>query len=110
MFMQAWNEAESFFDKSVAAHYVARRQESVEEKLKWDETALKLATQCDGQNARALLPSLYLNVGKGYEDLSRMETALEHYQMGLAYSNVLDEDGYGKMIHSGLKNGISRVS
>ncbi len=109
LFQQAWKEAENDFDKSVAAHYVARQQDSIENKLKWDETALQLALQSNDENIQGLYPSLYLNVGKGHEDLQHFEAALENYSLGLSFSSALEADGYGKMIRSGLDAGIERI-
>ena len=43
LFFQAWNEATNDFEKFTAAHHVARHRNSVEDNLKWDETALALA-------------------------------------------------------------------
>jgi hypothetical protein len=45
LFMQAWNEAETNIEKFTAAYYVARHQLSIEDKLHWDEAALKFALQ-----------------------------------------------------------------
>jgi rifampin ADP-ribosylating transferase len=42
LFLQAWNEATNDFEKFIAAHYVARHQQNVPDKLKWLET--KFAT------------------------------------------------------------------
>jgi rifampin ADP-ribosylating transferase len=39
-FLQAWNEATYDFEKFISAHYVARHQKDVSDKLKWLETAL----------------------------------------------------------------------
>ena len=36
-FLQAWSEATNHFEKFTAAHYVARCQKSVADKLKWGE-------------------------------------------------------------------------
>jgi hypothetical protein len=43
LFLQAWSEATSDFEKFISAHYVARHQKNVSDKLKWLETALQLA-------------------------------------------------------------------
>ena len=45
LFQQAWDRASNDVEKFIAAHYVARHQESVQDKLKWDEIALNLALQ-----------------------------------------------------------------
>ena len=109
LFYQAWNEAESELDKSIAAHYVARQQSSVQDKLKWDTEALLFALKSDHPTAKAFYPSLYLNVGKCYEDLNEIENALQNYQLGLQFADALDEDGYGRMIRAGIESGIERM-
>ena len=43
LFLQAWNEATTDFEKYIAAHFVARHQKNVSGKLKWLETTLQFA-------------------------------------------------------------------
>src|SRR5690606_17217805 len=80
LFLQAWKEATNDFEKFTAAHYVARYQKSVEEKLKWDETALQLAFKIDDDTIKETYPSLYLNIAKCYEDLNDFVNAKKNYQ------------------------------
>src|SRR5436189_5223741 len=75
LFLQAWNEATNDFEKFTAAHYVARHQKSVVDKLTWDETALTFALNIDDETMTANYPSLYLNIAKGYEDLKDIANA-----------------------------------
>lgn len=110
LFLQAWNEAANDFEKFTAAHYVARHQNSVEEKLKWDETALALALKIDDDAIHANYPSLYLNVAKCYEDLNDLDKAEKYYQSALSYLKRLPDNGYGKMIETGIKNGLERLA
>jgi tetratricopeptide (TPR) repeat protein len=110
LFQQAWDEATNDFEKFTAAHYVARHQKNVADKLKWDETCLQLALQLNDDSMKGAYPSLYLNIGKCYEDLNNMAQAKKNYQLALSYSSFLPDDGYGKMIQSGIANGIERVS
>ncbi|RRB03807.1 rRNA adenine methyltransferase [Larkinella rosea] len=108
-FQRAWAEAITPFEKFVAAHYVARQQPSVADKLKWDETALRLALLEETETSREAYPSLYLNVGKGYEDLRDFDRAREHYQLAQSFADRLPDEGYGKMIRSGIRNGLERT-
>jgi rifampin ADP-ribosylating transferase len=75
LFDEAWNEARTDFEKFTAAHYVARHQKSVSDKLKWDETALQHALNIKGLiqshcftghfktfDRRILLLNLYRNI------------------------------------------------
>lgn len=110
LFLQAWKEATNDFEKFTAAHYVARYQKSVEEKLKWDETALQLAFKIDDDTIKETYPSLYLNIAKCYEDLNDFVNAKKNYQLALSFTNKLPDNGYGDMIIEGIKNGIKRVT
>lgn len=109
LFLQAWNEATNDFEKFTAAHYVARQQNSVRDKLKWDETALHLAVKLNDDNIKVALPSLYLNIAKGHEELGDLENARKNYQFALSFARLLPEDGYGTMIRTGIMKGIERT-
>ena len=109
LFLQAWHESESDFEKFTAAHFVARHQENVSDKLKWDELALEMAKKIKDESIKSSYPSLYLNIGKCYEDLHDSKLAIENYQKAESYTEFLSEDGYGKMIKSGILGGLERV-
>ena len=109
IFQQAWDEATNPQEKFIAAHYVARHQESVSDKLKWDKIALELALEIDDDSSKGALPSLYLNIAKCYEDLGETDLARDHYRLGLSLLDELQDDGYGNMIRNGLENGLKRI-
>lgn len=109
LFQQAWREAATATEKFIAAHYVARHQPTVADKLKWDETALSQALQIDNEEVRSVYPSLYLNIAKCYEDLNDLESARENYQLASGYVPFLPDDGYGNMIRAGISKGMERV-
>jgi tetratricopeptide (TPR) repeat protein len=109
-FLQAWNEATNDFEKFTAAHYVARHQKSVADKLNWDETALQLALKINDDTIKGTYPSLYLNIAKCYEDLNDFDNARKNYQLALSFTNLLSDSGYGNMIKGGIMNGIERVA
>ncbi len=110
LFMKAWNESENDMERFVAAHYVARIQESVEDKLKWDEVSLDLAQLIDTDEIRGVFPSLYLNIAKCHEDLGDYPVAKVYYENALIYTEYLSNDGYGNLIKNGILNGVDRVS
>ena len=58
LFNQAWEEASNDFEKFTAAHYVARHQKSVADKLKWDETSLQFALKLNDETIKCFYPSL----------------------------------------------------
>lgn len=109
LFRQAWDEATNNLEKFVAAHYVARHQETVGDKLKWDQTALQLALAINDDSVKSAYPSLYLNIAKGYEDLSDFREARKNYDLAFSFIDRLPDDGYRNMIKAGILNGIERV-
>lgn len=108
-FEEAWEAASNDFEKFTAAHYVARHQDSVANKLKWDEIALQHALKINDENVQGAYPSLYLNVAKGFEDLKDFDNAKKHYNLGLSFTIHLADDGYGKLIQRGILNGLERI-
>jgi rifampin ADP-ribosylating transferase len=110
LFTQAWNESSTDFEKFTSAHFVARHQKTVTDKLKWDEMALAHASKINDESIGGSYPSLFLNIGKCHEDLNDFELAREYYLKAYAYLEFLPDNEYGKMIKSGIISGIERIS
>ena len=110
LFRQAWEESKDDFERFISAHYLARQQPTIKDKLKWDETALQLALKINDENVKGAFPSLYLNIGKCYEDLNNFSKARENYERAFSFTDSLNEDGYGKMIQSAIVAGLERVA
>lgn len=108
-YQEAWSQAVSDLEKLTAAHYLARVQGVVAEKLKWDKIALDHALKVTDQSVNAALSSLYLNIGKCYEDMNDLQAALEAYIHAEENSRHLQEDGYGKMLRSGISAALKRL-
>jgi rifampin ADP-ribosylating transferase len=85
LFFQGWSEATNDFEKFLAAHYVSRHQRNVSDKLNWLETTLQLALKLNDDAVKSALPSLYLNLGKCYQDLNNPEKAKENFDLGISY-------------------------
>ena len=109
-FEEAWTIASTDFEKFTAAHYVARHQPSITDKLSWDQTALRHALNINDDSIKETLPSLYLNIGKCYEDLKDVDNATINYKAALSFSTYLPFDGYGNMIRAGIKKALDRIS
>lgn len=97
IFLQAWNEATNDFEKFMAAHYVARHQENVSDKLKWLETGLQLALKMNNDSVKASFVSLYESIAKCYEDLNDPDNAKKNYE--LANSFIDDPSDTGPFYH-----------
>ena len=87
LFLQAWNEATYDFERFISAHFVARHQENVFDKLKWLETALQFALKIDNDTVKSAFPSLYSNIAKCYEDLSDPDKAKENYELATSFKD-----------------------
>ena len=109
LFTQAWELSTTDFEAFIAAHYMARRQLSLEDKLKWNLESYHLANKIQGDSMIRYLPSLCLNVGKSYEDLGNRQEAIQYYQLGAHYADSLSDKPYGNMIKSGITERLKRM-
>src|SRR5260221_919960 len=81
LFQQAWDEASNDFEKFTSAHYVARHQENIQDKLKWDETALQLALKINDDKVIVAYPSLFLYDSKCLYVLITFNIACKNLQL-----------------------------
>jgi hypothetical protein len=74
----------------VAAHYLARFQESPERELYWNLESLRRAEACSNPElVKDFYPSLYLNLGRSYELLGDSAESRRYYDLasGLGYTH-----------------------
>lgn len=109
IFQQAWDLAASDFERFTAAHYLARNQKDPLERLKWNMDALEYAKNIQHEEILTVYPSLYLNVGRSYEEVSNLFEANKYYHLASDNCKYLKDDPYGRMITSGIKNGLERI-
>ena len=93
LFLQAWNEATNDHEKFLAAHYVARHQKNVHDKLKWLETALQFALKINDDSVKSAFPSLYSNIAKCYDDLSDSDKAKKNYELAASFRDRPSDKG-----------------
>jgi tetratricopeptide (TPR) repeat protein len=84
LYRQAWEAFTDDYEACIAAHYVARCQESPEESLRWNRVALERAEAVNDGSVRDFYPSLYLNLGRSYELLGYQDEAVEYYALAAA--------------------------
>jgi tetratricopeptide (TPR) repeat protein len=109
LFLQAWELRQDDVDACIAAHYVARHQDTPAETLRWNELALTHALSASADSIRSFYPSLYLNLGKSYEDLGAASKARELYEQGERCIDDVPGGGYGDIVRQGLHNALQRV-
>jgi Rifampin ADP-ribosyl transferase len=93
LFLQAWNEATNDFEKFISAHYVARYQKNVSDKLEWLETALQFALKINNDTVKSVFPFLYSNIAKCYEDLSVPNKAKKNYELATSFKDKPSDKG-----------------
>lgn len=93
IFLQAWNEATDDFEKFLAAHFVARHQQSPADKLHWHETALKLALTINNDAVKSALPTLYTNIAKSYEDIGDAYNTTRNYELANSSKDKVEDKG-----------------
>lgn len=93
LFLQAWNEASNDFEKFMAAHFVARSQRDISERLKWLETALRFALRADNPAAASALPTLYANIGQCYEQLHVPDKAETNHELAASLKGYPSDKG-----------------
>jgi hypothetical protein len=109
LFMRAWDAQTDDFEACIAAHYVARHQESPQEMLRWNQFALAHAQAGENEEIRGFYPSLYLNLGYCWETLDDREQAIHFYKMAEERVKDVAEGDYGAVIREGIKNGLMRT-
>lgn len=110
LFMTAWEQSADDFEKSIAAHYVARHQKTASDTLRWNQESLDRANAVDDLRVQGFYPSLYLNMGKSHEDLGNREEAKRFYELASTKINQLSGDRYGDIVRDGIARGLQRVS
>ena len=93
LFLQAWNEATDDFEKFIAAHFVARHQQTVSDKLQWLETALQFALRTNNEGVKGAFPSLYSSIAKCHEDLSDPDNAKKNYELAMSFTGEPSDKG-----------------
>jgi hypothetical protein len=118
--LASWEQTEAAQHayRCVLAHYLADVEDSVDDEVAWDTTALAEYAFLGGDDlagvgipdAAGLAPSLHLNLGDGYLRQNRTAEAAEQLRAGRGAVAALGDDGYGRMIRDGLDRLASRIA
>lgn len=109
LFLSAWSQSTDDFERCIAAHYVARHQKGPEDALTWNQRSLELARAVGDDRVTGFLPSLFLNMGKAYEDLGKSDDARKCYIEAQQVVASVPEDRYGRLIRDAIERGLARV-
>lgn len=88
LYQQAWEARKDDYEACVAAHYVARFQDSAEKSLHWNRMALSHANAVNDEKVKELYPSLYLSLGRSHEVVGNQEEAQKYYALAAALGAI----------------------
>lgn len=112
-FVRAWEARGDAFEACVAAHYVARHQDTPDATHRWNAEAL---AQADAAHAagddrvRPFYPSLYLNAGHSCELLGDAAGAARYYDLAEARLGDVPGGTYGDVVRHGVAEGRRRAA
>lgn len=92
LYQQAWDLHADDYEACIAAHYLARFQDTPKEALHWNQVALEHADAVSDERAREFYPSLYLNLGRSHEILGNQEEAQRYYDLAAELGVVHQPD------------------
>jgi len=123
LFAEIWDdiggEAGDAFHRCALAHSMADVQDEAHEELMWDLRALAAADAITDDRAAdagvaapvaAFYPSLHLNLGECFRKVGDLERAREHLRRGQRALPSLADDGYGRLVRSGLDRLAKRLA
>jgi tetratricopeptide (TPR) repeat protein len=109
LFGRAWEAATDDYEACIAAHYLARHQETREQTLAWNEESLRRAERVGGERIAGFLPSLYLNLGHSHEELGDAEKARAYYLLAVEHLSAVPDGEYGDMVRDGVARAPERT-
>lgn len=109
LYREAWAIHSDDYEACIAAHYLAREQESLQESLQWNQAALDHALMVDEERIAEFLPSLYLNLGWSHEVLGDPVKARACYLEGAARVAGLPAGAYTDVVCDGIARGLERT-
>ncbi|MCR8572815.1 hypothetical protein [Streptomyces sp. Isolate_219] len=95
LFQQAWDSAADDYEACIAAHYLARHQNSPEETLRWNQECLDRADRVGDERVAGFYPSLHLNMGHACRQLGRPALAHTHFVRAAERVEQAVEGQYG---------------
>jgi tetratricopeptide (TPR) repeat protein len=109
LFEQAWEVRRDDYDASIAAHYLARHQTTVEDRLAWNIRAARHAEVVADDRARELKASLYLNLADAYLAVGDSAEARSAIARAAESLDDLPVDGYRDFVKRGIDGLVRRL-
>jgi hypothetical protein len=105
LFEQAWAARQDDYDASIAAHFLARHQATVEARVHWNALAAQHAEAVTDGRTDEFKASLYLNLADALLSAGEHASARDALATSIAHVGDLTHVGY----RSFVERGIARV-
>jgi len=92
LYQQTWKFHADDYEACIAAHYLARFQETPEDILYWNQVALEHADKVNDERVTEFYPSLYLNLGHSHEILGNQDEAQHFFNLAAALGVIHQPD------------------
>ena len=92
LYQRAWDIHRDNYEACIAAHYLARFQDTPELSLRWNEESLRRAQLVQAGSVDEFLPSLYLNLGKSHENLGNLAESRRYYALAASLGVIHQPD------------------
>lgn len=109
LFALAWAARRDDFDAAIAAHFVARHQQTPDETLRWNALAVEHAAAVTDGRADGFLASLYLNLGDAQANVGDFEAAAESARRATAHLAAVAPGGYREWVAMAIRRLAARV-
>lgn len=110
LFEQAWEARRDDYDASIAAHFLARHQPTVESRLHWNSLAAQHAEAVKDDRVVELKASLYLNLGDAYLAAGNLADAHAAADRASASLGDLPVGGYRTFVERAIQNLQARLA
>lgn len=97
------------YERCVAAHYVARHQDTLADTLEWNQRALRHAQAVGDERVAGFLASLHLNLGKSCEDVNEDAEAAAQYALAEQSLAAVPDGDYGDIVRGGVAAARARL-
>lgn len=109
LFERAWAVHQDDYEACIAAHYLARHQDTPQTVFEWNKEALNRAEALNDDRVQGFYPSLYLNLGHSYETFGNRTEARKYYEMAANKLNDVPEGAYKEIVRNGIAGGYRRM-
>jgi hypothetical protein len=109
LFERAWTIRRDDYDAAIAAHFLARHQETPADTLHWNALAVRHAEAVSDGSATGFLASLYLNLADSYANVGDIPASIDAVHRAAAHLASVPDGGYRDFVALGVRRLAERL-